>query len=74
MTFKMFVYKQVTNNPGSKQFVLIQQQKIIPVAYTLTTKYDPSSEIQIHYQNTEHAVWLVLIVKMSVKCDGCFQE
>lgn len=44
MTFKMFVYKQVTNNPGSKQFVLIQQQKIIPVAYTLTTKHDPSLE------------------------------
>lgn len=40
----MFVYKQETNNPGSKQFVLIQQQQIIPVAYTLTTKYDPSSE------------------------------
>lgn len=40
----MFVYKQVTNNPGSKQFVLIQQQKIIPVAYTITTKYGPSSE------------------------------
>lgn len=40
----MFGYKQVTNNPGSKQFVLIQQQKIIPVAYTLTTKYGPSSE------------------------------
>lgn len=44
MTFKMFVYKQLTNNPESKQYVLIQQQKIIPVAYTLTTKYGPSSE------------------------------
>lgn len=40
----MFVYKQLTNNPESKQYVLIQQQKIIPVAYTLTTKYDPGSE------------------------------
>lgn len=30
----MFVNKQETNNPGSKQFVLIQQQQIIPVAYT----------------------------------------
>lgn len=44
MTFKMFVYEQVTNNPGSKQFVLIQEQQIVPVDYTLTTKYDPSSE------------------------------
>lgn len=33
MTFKMFVYKQLTNNPESKQYVLIQKQKIIPVAY-----------------------------------------
>lgn len=40
----MFVYEQVTNNPGSKQFVLIQEQQIVPVAYTLTTKHDPSSE------------------------------
>lgn len=40
----MFVYKQLTNNPESKQYVLIQKQKIIPVAYTLTTKYDPGSE------------------------------
>lgn len=29
----MFVYKQLTNNPESKQYVLIQKQKIIPVAY-----------------------------------------
>lgn len=33
MTFKMFVYKQLTNNPESKQYVLIQKQKIIPVTY-----------------------------------------
>lgn len=48
----MFVYKQLTNNPESKQYVLIQQQKIIPVAYTLTTKYDPGSEEYIYITKT----------------------